>query len=64
MNYRLRGLSNFLFLLLMYLLVAPLRLADIRPFEKENRFPPKISEKLDEYWNAYKVRSSIRNSGR
>ncbi|XP_078047565.1 cathepsin L4 [Augochlora pura] len=34
-----------------------LRLRGTRAFENgRNRFPPEISEKLDEYWNAYKMR--------
>ncbi|XP_076676399.1 cathepsin L4 [Andrena cerasifolii] len=28
----------------------------IQVFDKEKRFPPEISEKLDEYWDAYKAR--------
>ncbi|XP_076237784.1 cathepsin L4 [Calliopsis andreniformis] len=35
----------------------------IEVFDKEKRFPPEISEKLDEYWNVYKARYNKSYSG-
>ncbi|KZC12523.1 Cathepsin K [Dufourea novaeangliae] len=43
--------------------LAALSLGGIHAFEKGKRFPPEISEKLDEYWNAYKVRCNKSYAG-
>ncbi|XP_076175590.1 cathepsin L4 isoform X2 [Ptiloglossa arizonensis] len=48
MDFRLRGIAFFW-------LVA-LCIDGIQVFDAQKRFPPEISEKLNEYWNSYKIR--------
>ncbi|KOC59356.1 Cathepsin J [Habropoda laboriosa] len=48
---------------LAIILLATWRIDGIQVFAEQNRFPPEVAEKLDEYWNAYKVRYNKSYSG-
>lgn len=46
---------SFRLCVLLVLLLAIWGNYGIQVFDKQNRFPQEVSERLDEYWNLYKV---------
>lgn len=54
---------NFSLFSFVLLSLSARAIRGLQVFDKEKRFPPEISEKLGEYWNAYKARCNKSYSG-